>query len=182
MLVFSGGWPAYQWVVTALILALWTVALCLVRVGTVKLSNRGVYTAGVVDAPFRPVRPQPYVRRSAARKERSSKFLLASAALTLWAGSLPSQGRAVMYLTGFTHGAMTSVEVVAIMLAAMILDAVAVGFGYGLVAAVWRRRQRRRRPWFMRAAWAGRRPLPRRAGGGARVSRDRSGCWFRFWL
>jgi hypothetical protein len=90
-----------------LILALWAVALCLVRVGTIRLRHQDVFTVGVIDAPFRPVRPRAVRRRnSSPGSERFARVVFGVMVLAVVAASLHDQVNAVAYLTDSTSTAV----------------------------------------------------------------------------
>jgi len=163
MLFCGGAGPEYPFpanaahaVLVVLILALWAAALCLVRVGTVRLRNRGVYTVGVIDALFRPVRHWATPRTW--RREQSSKFVACFGLLIFFASSLRDQLNEVAYLADPAGQTLATRNLQGpILLAGMVLDALAVGIASGLILGAWRRRSRQR-PWFIPAAWVGRRP------------------------
>lgn len=112
MSVCGGVGPEYAFpdsrahgVLVALILALWSVALCLVRVGTLRLRHLDVYTVGVIDAPFRPVRPWAARPRTSARSEWLARIVCGVVVLAFVAATLPDQVNAVAYLTDSTSTA-----------------------------------------------------------------------------
>lgn len=109
MLVCGGVGPEYFFpddkshrVLVVLILALWAVALCLVRVGTIRLRRRNVFTVGVVDAPFRPLRPRASGRRGREGSEWLARIVFSIMVLAVVAVSLHDQVNAVAYLTDST--------------------------------------------------------------------------------
>jgi hypothetical protein len=93
-------------VLVALVLALWAVALCLVRVGTLQLLHRAVYTVGVIDALLRPVRPWAAGPRRSAGSQWPARIVFGVGVLACVAATLPDQVNAVAYLTDSTSTAV----------------------------------------------------------------------------
>jgi hypothetical protein len=90
----------------AVALALWAVALGLVRVGTLRLRRRGIYTAGIIDAPFRPSRPRDTRLRRQVVPDWFAGLVLGVGVLVFVAATLPDQVNAIGYLTDSTSSAV----------------------------------------------------------------------------